>query len=403
MESIFKDIQSFVPKNSKLLYIKKKIDIEEDGGNIKWKSLQDIYDKVNRSGGTDKIPYMLVSFINSIFCQERIFFTMDLESFKNKIWNVDQNFKNWKGKDREGFKGTTWTNFKKFLQKEGYVKILNLNEETNRSSDNKALMYELIHPDLLQILNVDKEKQYQETKAWINGDTNAKYDGKHGGKHGGNQAVSNKKEDISDKDIECNTNQNQNEVLSQENNSNFELTMSILFREEFGFDRYSSWADIDDTMLLLASYAVENLGIDNCTSRDFLNYLKELNFNKPFETKKSKSGRSQKNYADDLAKRFEEAVDSYVYQTKKEKNEIQIVKPQEIVKTTVPVVKIDKEERKRIKQQDGQQHTVEVLKAHFAEDSLNALQRQLEKADNDRLKKIIENEIYAIKRVCYGN
>lgn len=392
MESIFKDIQSFVPKNSKLLHIKKKIDIEEDGGNVKWRSLQDIYDKVNRSGSTDKIPYMLVSFINSIFCQERIFFTMDMESFKEDVWNKDENFKNWKEKDRKGFRGTTWTNFKKYLQEQGYVKIHNLDKKTGRSTDNKALLYEIIHPNLLELLNIDKEKQYQETKAWINGDTNAKYDGKHDGKHDGKQAISNKSKGI-------NTNHNQSQ-----DNYDFNLTMSLLFREEFGINQRTDWSEINDQIDFLASYAVENIGIEDCTRRDFLNYLKELNRNKNFETKANKYTKwSQKQFAELLADNFEKAVESYVYHAKKENKQLQIVEPQEIVKENKPTPRLTKEERKKKWQEAGQRETVNVLKADFANPALEALERQLSKAKDDDTRKMILQEIKMIRMVCYGN
>jgi hypothetical protein len=392
VESIFKDIQSFVPKNSKLLHIKKKIDIEEDGGNVKWKNLQDIYDKVNRSGSTDKIPYMLVSFINSIFCQERIFFTMDLESFKDKIWNKDENFKNWKEKDRKGFRATTWTKFKKYLREQGYVKVLNLDEETGRSTDNKALMYEIIHPNLLGLLNIDKEKQYQETKAWINGDTNASYDGNHGGNHGGNQAISNKSKGI-------NTNHNQGQ-----DNYDLEITMSLLFKGEFGIDKRTHWSEINDQIELLASYAVENLGVDDCTRRDFLNYLLELNNGKKFETKPNKYTKwSQKQFAELLADNFEESVKLHVYNAKKENKQLEIVEPQEIVRENKPTQKMTKEERKKMREQAGQQETVKILKADFANPALEALERQFQKATDDHTREMILEEIKMIRMVCYGD
>ena len=281
--------------------------------------------------------------------------------------------------------------------------------ELYKDGDNNTKIYRIVDEDLLSLLKVDEEKQLEECliaakkndKKKTNKEcenNNLELDGQLDGQV--DVVVSNKV--ISNKVIsnEC---QNTSQDQSQDN-YDFNLTMSLLFREEFGINERTDWSEINDQIDFLASYAVENIGVDDCTRRDFLNYLLELNNGKKFETKVNKyTGWSQKQFAELLADNFEKAVESYVYHAKKENKQLERVEPQDTVKENRPTPKLTKEERKKKWQEAGQRETVNVLKADFANPALEALERQLSKAKDDDTRKMILQEIKMIRMVCYGN
>jgi hypothetical protein len=390
VDSIFKDIQEFCPEKSKLLFIKDKITEYDIKGNPKWSSLKSIYTEIERTSGTNHIPYMFASFLNSVLFQERIFFTMSRDGFRKQIYGEDKNFEKW---DKQGkFSNGLWKDFKKWLKDKGYVKIHNEGED-GRSTDGKALLFEIVHADILKYLTIDRDMQYQETVDFINNPKPIEVPtSDDGSDDGSDKVLSNKNKDISNKDM-------QDADSSQD--YNLELSMSLLFREEFGIDTKTEWSEMHEMMPMLASYGIENLGIDDCTKRDFLNFLKELNRGKNFETKVNKyTGWSQKRFADHLAEEFEKAVESYVYHAKKDSNELEIVQPQNIQKAAQPVVKLTKEQKQKIKEQAGQQQTVEILKASFAGPTLEVLHEKLGKAKTEEQKQKIINRIKLIERVC---
>jgi hypothetical protein len=275
-----------------------------------------------------------------VLTQERIYFIFGRDSFvkiirKDSNWSKPQTFANKK-----------WAPFMEYLlgEKDNHQYM-----ELYKDGDNNTKIYKIVDEDLLSLLKVDEEKQLEEcliaakkndkkktSKECEN--NNLELDGQVDGQV--DVVVSNK--------VISNECQNTSQDSSQDN-YDLDITMSLLFREEFGINERTDWSEINDQIDFLASYAVENIGIEDCTKRDFLNYLKELNRNKNFETKPNKHTKwSQKQFAELLADKFEKAVESYVYHAKKENKQLQIVEPQEIVREGKPTQKLTKEERKKI-------------------------------------------------------
>lgn len=364
--------------------------------NPKWAKLKDQYEEIESDPEYDWPAYAITTFCNSILTQERVYFILGRDSFAPTI-RKDTNWKN-----KIGFSNDKWNTFKDYLEgkKGGHAYI-----ELYKDGDNNTKIYKVIDKDLLNLLKVDEEKQLKECiiAAKTNDEkkcknNNLETDGLVDGL--ADEVVSNK---VVSSKYKVESDANADTISNQD--YNIDLSMPLLFREEFGINNKTEWSEIHDMIPMLASYAVENLGLDSCTKRDFLNYLLELNNGKKFETKSNKyTGWSQKKFADLLADNFEKAVESYVYHAKKENKQLEIVKPKDVVKNTIPIVKIDKKERDRLKEQAGQQNTVEILKTSFVGPSIEALNRQLAKAKgNIELERQIRNEIKMIERVCYGN
>lgn len=368
--------------------------------NPKWARLKSQYEDIEKDPNYDWPAYAITTFCNAVLTQERIYFIFGRDSF-TKIIRKDTNWSK-----KQSFANEKWSPFMEYLlgEKDNHQYM-----ELYKDGDNNTKIYRIVDEDLLSLLKVDEEKQLEEcliaaknndkkktSKECENNDLEV--DGQLDGQV--DVVVSNKV--ISNKVIsnEC---QNTSQDQSQDN-YDFNLTMSLLFREEFGINERTDWSEINDQIDFLASYAVENIGIEDSTRRDFLNYLKELNRNKKFETKVNKyTGWSQKQFAELLADNFEKAVESYVYHAKKENKQLQIVEPQDTVKENRPTPRLTKEERKKKWQEAGQRETVNVLKADFANPALEALERQLSKAKDDDTRKMILQEIKMIRMVCYGN
>jgi hypothetical protein len=347
--------------------------------NPKWAELKNQYLEIEGDKNYDWTARPITSFCNAVLTQERIYFIMGRDSFLKRVVRIDDNWSK-----NEGMANGKWETFVKYLTGEegGHTYI-----ELYKDGDNNTKIYKLIDEDLLSLLRVNEEKQLEECliaaekndKENSHKNNNLQADGLADGL--ADEVISNKV--ISNKVIS----DIQNQSLNQKEKT-IDVTLSILFREEFGINKNTEWSEINGMIKTLAPYAVENIGIEDCTKRDFINYLKELTGKKKFERKINKfTGWSQEGFANLLAENFEKAAESYAYHRQKKSNTLNIVKPRNI-------------DTKKIREQAQAQHTVEVLKAAFSKPTLEVLHRKLEKADSDEEKEQIMYRIKLIERVC---
>jgi len=362
--------------------------------NPKWRDLKKQYELIEEVGSFDWTAYLITSFSNAILTQDRIFFVLGRDSFLTKA----RKDPNWQKKIK-GYANEKWKIFLDYLtgEKGGHEYI-----RLYKDGDNNTKIYQLVDETLLKILKVDPEKQLQECLEYAKkNDENVKEK---------NSNKNNKLDDNYDRDglrdgLQDEVTSNKvvsNKVVSncsdsmKEENGNQELTMAILFAEEFDIRIGENKGLLPGKEMIpsLARYAAENLAKENCTAFDFKRWLLNLAGGR-FGTKKgNKTGKSQKEYAEEYISIFEQCIEEYFYMVSGKK--IDIKKPQ-----TIKQNKPNKTDKKDVNKDDKE--TLNAIYSTVGIERVNWLEKNIEKEQDPKEKFMMEWELNRIRSIVYGN
>ena len=353
--------------------------------NPKWRELKKQYELIEEVGSFDWTAYLITSFSNAILTQDRIFFVLGRDSFLAKA----RKDPNWQ--ESKGYANKKWKIIKDYLtgEKGGHEYI-----RVYKGGDNNTIIYQLVDEDLLKMLKVDPEKQLQECLEYAKkNDEEVKEK---------NNNKNNKLDDNCDQDGLQDGLQDEvlsNKVVSncsdsmKEESHDQELTMAILFAEEFDIRIGENKGLLPGKEMIpsLARYAAENLAKENCTVFDFKRWLLNLAGGK-FGTKKGKTtGKSQKEYAEEYIGIFEQCIEEYFYMVSGKK--IDIKKPQ--------TIKQNKTDKKDVNKDDKE--TLNAIYSTVGIERVNWLEKNIEKEQDPKEKFMMEWELNRIRSIVYGN
>ena len=182
MDLISRKIRKYAPKGYVTLQKVRKITEEDMGANPKWVALQAGYESVENNPNSDWMHYLLQSLLNSIIYQERIFFVLSRDAFRKDILQKDCNWSK-----IPGFKNNKWTVFTDYLEDEGILKHYN-------KGTNNTKIYEVIDEEVLSYLEVDRNKQIEETEEYAS--NNSELEGDELGDELGDQEDRSKKVEV---------------------------------------------------------------------------------------------------------------------------------------------------------------------------------------------------------------
>lgn len=357
----------------------------------KWKFMDEMYKTIESNPRSSWLPKAMHSILNSIVYSQRFVFAIT----KERTSNLLRNDKNWE-------KPISLSNKKYTKSTDGqpnnetYYGILlwslcdrNIIELIEEPKKNKPGIYRLKDENVRKMIEVkNEEEQMQEVFNFINKNNTLVKEPSEEPSEEPSKGVLERKKDRKEESKKL-----ENSTSSETSTKEIELenvTIFQLFKEEFGFGKGCKWKDIKDNMDSLASLAVENLGIENCTKNDFLRFLKKTTNDGKFKTKKSQKGWSQKEWADSLADNFEEEVESYVYNTSKH---LKIKQPKTIEKKQ-PVLNT-----KTNNSDPYQEKTLNMLKNSFKNPTIEAIKNRMKNVQDQEELDYYKNQLKLIERI----
>lgn len=358
--------------------------------NPKWRELKKQYELIEEVGSFDWTAYLITSFSNAILTQDRIFFVLGRDSFLKKA----REDRNWQ--KSKGYANDKWGIFLKYLtgEKGGHEYI-----RVYRGGDNNTIIYQLVDEDLLKMLKVDPEKQLQECLEYAkkNDEEVKEKNSNKNNKLDDNYDQDGLQDELQDEVLSNKVVSNCSDSMKEESHDQ-ELTMTILFAEEFDIRIGENKGLLPGKEMIpsLARYAAENLAKENCTASDFKRWLLNLAGGR-FGTKKGKkTAKSQKEYAEEYISIFEQCIEEYFYMVSGKK--IDIKKPQTIKQNKAKQNKTDK---KDVNKDDKE--TLNAIYSTVGIERVNWLEKNIEKEQDPKEKFMMEWELNRIRSIVYGN
>jgi hypothetical protein len=358
-----KAVKEYVPDAYVLLQKVRKITNDDIEADPRWAFLKGEYEAVEANHpNNDWMHWCLVSLLNSILYQNRIYFVTTRDTFRKFVMKPDQNWniEYSKKTGRFGFGDTKWTPFLDYCYDNNIMEKV---YEKNNTS-----VYKVTHPELLKFLKPNEEGQYKESVDFVNNppknpnknntlDQNKdQHELQHELQH---VEISNKKLEVSE------PNQTTNQTTKQ-------ITLKNLL-----FDNCKSDFPRFEDLAYLAQKAVENCEDFDGGSSDI------STFKRYFERLKGKCTPAQKRLIADLADRFQFEAEKTLSLIKMEN--VELSEPREIERKAI-MNSIDKEQK-------AQNHTLNVLLAASGREKIDKLKARLEKAEDEKERFGIECEL----------
>ena len=336
-------------KSPKLIVLSKTKHISEDDVEVhaKWEVLKEWYQAID--GSDDWVDQAIMSIINSIVYQERVYFCLERENIRNLLKN-DLNWSKSLGMSNEKYSYLLAE-----LINRGFIGLF---DDTK-----KPHIYKVIEPMLLNMIKIESEEE-QLTQVLEFRDKNPRFntDGKSDGKSDGEKKKIRKEEkESSSVDVEENN-------LDKNKSVNFEQLLVIQHPESFpNFDEVK----------LLAQLAVENCPDFDVGKSDLRKLEKHL------KSMCKKPSPKQKSFIEKLVSAFE--FEAQKYYILRQAEGVRLKEPKKVKADSM---------KKQVEMEDViHNNTLNVLKNMFGKEKIKVLKSKLENTQKDSEKKAIEMEI----------
>lgn len=336
-----------------------------------WASLKEDYKEEEKDENTEWLDKAILSFVNSIIYQQRIFCTITRKGLE-QVFSSDKNRKEPIGLSKDKKNGKTY--YQWFLHEARKRGIISLYDDSK-----KPFIYQVIQPEIVKMVMVDSpEEQLNQVIDFVNKNNKNNH---QVGDQVGDQVIEYKNIRITEDKGEVSA------VVSETKHS----TSEKISLEKLLFKEYPENFPMFDDIEYLAQLAVENCtGFDGgiTDKRVFEKHLKSLSGGKPTP--------KQKKFMEGLVEKFGFEAEKYIALVDSENLEVK--QPKKITpKRTMP----NKQDEKEI-DIINQNNTLNTLLSSVDDSHLEKLKTAMENAKDEEVKQHYEIQIKQWKRIHYG-
>lgn len=345
-------LKKYVPNGYHSLQRVRKITNEDLEANPKWSFLKGEYEAVEANHpNNDWMHWLIPPLINSILYQERVYFVLSRDQFRNQVIKEDQNWTIERG--RTGFGNSKWSPFLEYLKEEGF--IVHYNEGSNNTN-----IYKVVHPELLKYLKINENEQLQACLEYSENEDEKANDNE---RLALSQVRDELRDELRDQDIS-----NKIEDISKP---------KLITLEKLLFNECPDNFVFGEDITRLAQIAVERCEDFDGGSSDI------STFRKHFEGQDGRLTPKRKNTIKDMCNKFEREARKAIALIEMEG--VEISEPREIQRKSI-INSMDKEEK-------AQGYTLNVLAASFGPEKIKQLKKRLDQTDDETERQQIELEL----------